>query len=460
MPRIAPIPDDPQFPQLPVVTDKSAMQDIFQRQLPGFAEGRLAIERLKLKRFTYTPGKECRLCYSLRVKDAATGGAGEQIFFAMLEPNGVTEAKYTQAQRETRVRANFGPAVHWLSQLNMILWGFPNDPQLKHLHRLVEQQALRQTLRKFWEAFRFAPNVELDGVTTRVIKYVPESRCTLRHQLHIKHDGEVVVYSKSFGPNGGGARIFGTIQALWNAPICRSGEILIPEPLFFDKEINTVFVRGLPGVNADECLGDFNLDEACATIGAGLAGIHQCRIDGLPQRSDQHFLSQLRDAKARLGEFEAISKPAGAAVIEALFEKHSHLTPLAPAPIHTAFRLSQWLLVEGKLALIDFDTFLLGNPISDAASFVAHLLYLSIKGELTPEQSRSAIRHFCRAYAAHAPWGLPADVLAWQTAALLVAEQAKKCIRLAKKNCRQTVEQLLSLAADVMNGKLSLQSRT
>jgi len=433
------------------------MQDVFQRQLPGFAEGRLEIARLKLMRFTYTPGKECRICYALHVKDANTGGEGDQIFFALVEPNGVTEAKYTQAQRETHVGANFGPAVHWLPQLNMILWGFPNDPKLKQLRSLVDRDALSELLQKHWPCLGLSPTVRLAGVTTTLIKYVPESRCTLRHQLHIKHDGEVVVYSKSFGSNAGGARIFGTIQALWNAPICQSGEIIIPEPLFFDEEINTFFVRGLQGVNADECLADFDLDGVCARIGVGLAGIHQCRIGGLPQRSDEQVFSQLRDVKEMLGNFDAISKPVGAAVIEALFEKYSHLTRLTPVPIHSGFRLSQWLLVEGKLALIDFDTFLLGNPMSDVASFAAHLLYLSIKGKITPEQSRSAIRHFCRAYAAHAPWGLPADVLAWQTAALLVAEQAKKCIRLAKKNCRQTVEQLLSLAADILVGKLTLR---
>jgi aminoglycoside phosphotransferase (APT) family kinase protein len=167
-------------------------------------------------------------------------------------------------------------------------------------------------------------------------------------------------------------------------------------------------------------------------------------------------MSQLAAAEEMLGSFDAAYKPRVEAIADALWEKYPGLTQVAPTPIHSAFRLSQWLLVNGKLALIDFDTFLLGNPISDVASFVAHLMYLQLKGKLAPEQSRSAIRRFCRAYAERAPWGLPADVLAWQTAAHLVAEQAKKCIRLAKKNCRHTVEQLLSLAADIILGKSTL----
>ena len=215
-------------------------------------------------------------------------------------------------------------------------------------------------------------------------------------------------------------------------------------------------MSGLQGENADECLADLDLNGVAATIGAGLAGIHQCHIEGLRPQTEQHALAQLDNAKTRLSHFDAVYKPAVEAIVMALQEKHPGLTRLAPAPIHSAFRLSQWLVVEGKLALIDFDTFLLGNPISDVACFVAHLLYLSIKGKLTAERSRLAIHHFCRAYAEHAPWGLPDDVLAWQTALHLVAEQAPKCLRLAKKNYRHTVEQLLRLAVEVMNGKLSL----
>jgi len=456
MSRIAAIPDDTQFPQLQVVTDKVAMQEIFQRQLPGFSEGRLEIDRLKLKRFNYTPGQECRICYALRVKDLATGGEGDQIFFALVEPNGTTQAKYLQAQREAHVHPEFGPAVHWLPQLNMVLWGFPNDPKLKELHRLVAHNALAEILRKAWDSFRLPPDLGLAGVATTVVKYVPELRCTLRHRLSLEPAGDLVIYSKTFGHRASGELVFKTMQALWNAAVCQSGEIMIPEPLFFLGEMNAIFVRGLEGVNADENLEALDLDSAGAAIGAALAGIQQCRIDGLGLRSDQYVLSQLVAAEERLSSFDVIYKPRVESIIEALREKHLSLTQLAPAPIHTAFRLSQWLVVDKKLALIDFDTFLLGNPISDVASFVAHLLYLSIIGKLTPEQSRSAICHFCRAYAERAPWGLPADVLAWQTAALLVTEQAKKCVRLAKKNYRHTVDQLLRLAAEVMNGKLSL----
>jgi len=454
MTRIAPIPDDAQFPQLPVVTNKSAMQDIFQRQLPDFAEGRLEIERLKLKRFTYTPGKECSICYSLRVKDLNTGGESDQIFFAMVEPNGVTEAKYTQAQRETHVRANFGPAVHRLPQLNMILWGFPNDPKLKQLRSLVDRDALSELLQKHWPCLGLPPAVTFAGVTTTLVKYVPELRCTLRHQLGLEHAGDLVIYSKTFGHRANSELIFKIMQALWKTPVFQSGEVMIPEPLFFADAMNTIFVRGLEGVNADENLADLDLDRTATVIGAALAGIHRCRIDDLRHRPEHYMMLQLVAAGETLVNFDGAFKPGVEAIIQTLREKYPGLTPVAPAPIHTAFRLSQWLLVEGKLALIDFDTFLLGNPISDAASFTAHLLYLSIKGEITEEQSRSAIRHFCQAYAAHAPWGLPADVLAWQTTALLVAEQAKKCIRLAKKNNRQTVEQLLSLAADIMERKI------
>jgi hypothetical protein len=456
MAHIARIPEDAQLPQLPVVTNTAAMQDLLQRRLPGFVDGRLQIGRVKLEHFRYKPGEKCRLSYNLRVKDLRTGSEDHQVFFGVIVPNGGAEAQYAKAQRETYVQPKFGPAVFLLPELNMVLWGFPNDPKLKPLSLLLDNIAVSALFRKNWHALDLPPAAGLISVATKVVKHAPHDRCTLRHTLQLKGNGDLVVYSKTFAHQTDGERIFKTIHALWQAPISRSGEILIPEPLFFEPEMNTLFLRGLEGVNADENPGTLDLNRIAAASGVALAGIHCCLIEFLPIRSDEYVMSRVAESEEILGDFDTAYKPRLEAIARALREKSSSLAHVAPTPIHGAFRLSQLLLVEGKLALIDFDDFLLGNPISDVASFVAHLLYLPLKGEITPEQSRSAIRHFCRAYADGAPQGLPADVLTWQTAAQLVCKQAKKCVKLAKRNCRSTVDQLLNVAADILNGKMSL----
>jgi hypothetical protein len=457
----AAMPEDAQLPQLQAVMDGAAMQNVFQRRLPGFAEGRLRIDGLKLTRMTYTPNKACRICYTLRVHDTISGREGEQILFGKTASNDEIANRRDQARRETHAQPEFGPALYVLPELNLVLWGFPNDPALKQLRQLFDKSSLCGYFRKFWDRFHFQPNIRLNDVATMLVKYVPELRCTLRHELRLGEAlagqaGDLTVYSKTFCHKTGGEQIFKTMLACWKAPVCQSGEILIPEPLFLVDEINTFFMRGLAGTNADENLAALDLDRLVAEMGIALAGIQQCRLEGLPECPEQDAMSEVAEAEKVLGSFDAAYLPRVAAIAEALREKIPGLTKMPPAPIHSAFRISQFLLVDGKLALIDFDDFLLGNPIADVASFAAHLLYLPLKGKITPAQSRSAIRHFCEAYASRAPWGLPADVFAWQTAAHLVGKQAKKCIKRPKKQYRDIVNQLLNMAADILDGRLGL----
>jgi aminoglycoside phosphotransferase (APT) family kinase protein len=456
MPLIAKMPDDAQLPQLRVVTDPAAMKEIFQRRLPGFDDGRLQLGSVMLKRFRYTPGARCWLSYELWVKESATGREGGQFFSAFVSADGEAEAAYAEAQRLPHFQPTFGPAVFKLPELNMVLWGFPNDPRLAQLPRLLDHNAMAALFQEQWPSFDLPPEAGLAGVAAKIVKYVPQDRCTLRYLLRLKSGGERVIYGKAFAHQHHAERVFKIIRTLRQAPVCQSGQIVIPEPLFLAPALNAIFLRGLQGRNIDDNPGAFDLDRLAAEIGAALAGIHHCHLEDLPKRSDEYALAQVAEAEEVLGDFDAAYKPRLEAITGALREKYPRLTQIAPAPIHSAFRLSQMLLANGKLALIDFDDFLLGNPIFDAASFVAHLLYLPLKGKITPEQSRSAIRHFCRAYADHAAWGLPADVLAWQTAAHLVGKQAKKCVKLAKNHYRNTVDELLNLAAGILAGRLPL----
>jgi aminoglycoside phosphotransferase (APT) family kinase protein len=143
-------------------------------------------------------------------------------------------------------------------------------------------------------------------------------------------------------------------------------------------------------------------------------------------------------------------------IIRALREHAVTRSPMAVTPIHGAFRLSQVLLTNGRYALIDFDDVKCGNPLIDVASFVAHLLYVQVKGQLSQTQSQMAIQHFCRAYRAHVPWSLPGDALAWYTAAHVVGQHAEKCLRLAKRNAPAKVMQLLHLATELLTGTMVL----
>lgn len=444
--------DDAIFPQLAIVTDPQAMKEIFRREFAVFGDGRLELENVAVTEVRYEPEKKCHVCYRLRVKNLATGKTKRPVCFAAVERRGEGAAKFAAAARDVQFQPRLLPALHFFAELNMIVWAYPNDPKLKQLHQVARKDCLLKILNTHWDDLGAPPEANLQGVRIRRIKYVPRDRCTLRHRLLFAGAKKMVLYSKTLNRKTSGELIFRTMQALWNSPVCQTGEFLIPEPLFFVRELNTIFVRGLQGINADDHLVELDLDQVAKQIGVGLAGMQQCHIEGIPHSTADEVLAQVVEAEAILGKFDAAYLPRVATLAAALREKYERLPLLPPALIHSAFRLSQFLVVDGKLALIDFDDFVLGNPIADVASFVAHLLYLPLKGELTTAQSRSAIRRFCATYAARAPWGLPHEVLIWQTAAQLLGKQAKKCIRLAKDNHAEKVERLLDLATTILNG--------
>lgn len=447
MATISTIPDDAHFPQSQVITNKMAMKEIFQERLPGFAEGRLQIDALDLLHFHYKPGAKCEVCYALQVKDLATGRAGSQILSGVVKPNGASEKKYAKAQLEAHFQPEFGPAIHFFSDLKMILWGFPNDPRLKQLPQLLDHRRRLEIFRHHWPTLQFPPEIKLAEAATKLIKYAPADRCTLRHDLRLSNGNAMTIYSKTFSHKTDGAQIFKTMQVLWNALVRdHASALTIPEPLFFVADLNTLFVSGLEGENLDEHLAEIDLNKIAAAIGAGLARLQQCRLEELPLYFDHEMLS----AVAEVAEASENHHTAVSGIVKTLREKYSTLTPIMPTPIHCAFRLSQLLLVNDKIALIDFDDFRCGNPLVDVGSFVAHLLYLPLREKLTMEQSRAAIRHFCRAYAEAAPWGLPGDVLAWQTAAHLLGQQVKKCITLAKKNHSEKVSSLIDCANAIL----------
>jgi hypothetical protein len=247
------IPDNAQFPQLQVVTDVVLMKGIFQQELPGFAEGRLQIEGLRLRRFRYKPGENCRICYTMRVRDLMTGRKGRQIFNGVVNLSGGLVAESTGTQ-DAYFEPKFGPPAYFLRKLNMMLWGFPNDPELKDLRRLLDDDVLAERFRKYWSCFRLSPRVKLTGIATKVIKYAPGTRCTLRHELQLEGANNLLVYSKTFTQKKNVERILRTLKQLWDMPACRAGKLMFPEPLFVGEEINALFMRGLEGENADRII--------------------------------------------------------------------------------------------------------------------------------------------------------------------------------------------------------------
>ncbi|MEK7729129.1 MAG: aminoglycoside phosphotransferase family protein [candidate division KSB1 bacterium] len=463
---VAKLPEDARLPQLAVATDLAAMQNLLQKSLPGFAEGRRLVDKLEITACDYKPGRKCSLSYKLHVSDLQTGKTGQQILIGVMDANGGALQKMARMQNGALTAPEFVPSLHLLPEQKILLWGFPNDPKIKHLSALVAPERLRVLLHEHWSALKLPPEITLREVRTSVVKYAPQTRCTLRHVLFLETaDGlqhsELVLYSKIFSSKTSVKPLFRKLQALWQAPVCHSGALLIPEPVICDATLNVIFQRGLQGRNVDQLLPHADLAAIAASSGAMLAQFHQTAFERLEQRSPEHELYDCEKILARLAE-SAPEHLARAQKLEGeLRERFARLTPLAPAPLHGAFRLTQLLLVEDRLALIDFDDLVQGNPISEVGGFIAYLLYLPLKGLSTEAQCHTAIANFCNAYRTHAPWGLPQDALQWYTAAYLLCRETKKCLeksnKVSKRDYEGMIAKLLALAEEIGAGRMQLE---
>lgn len=135
-----------------------------------------------------------------------------------------------------------------------------------------------------------------------------------------------------------------------------------------------------------------------------------------------------------------------------LHERAGTLPAMPATPVHGAFRINQIKIVDERATLFDFDGVYLGNPMIDVGSFIAHLHYLTIKGDLTTSACQEAIQHFCRAYAESAPWGLPQDAVDWTVAALLVGKHVKKLVKRGRTGGETQRAQTLAHAQDILAG--------
>lgn len=428
------------------VTDPVAMRRLLQRGLPRYSAGELQITDLRVRRARYKPGRCGWIHYSLQVEEQSTKRSGRQLLLGRIHLNGQHDPIADNATAVSE--PEFAPAYFELPQLNMELWGFPNDPKLVDLYRLQDCGFLTQLIQQHRGKL---PAGAIEICSAELVRYIPLKRCTMRHQLKVNGTVKGTVYSKMLTRKKSAKAIFKTMRSLWRSPICRSGKIVVPKPLCFDERMNVLFVRGLRGVRLYDQRAKIDLDALSAEIGTALAGIHQCKIESLARRpASTETIRKVLKAEKILGGCDGNTRRHVSSLKSTLLERQDDLPRIALTPTHGAFRISQLMFHRGKLALLDFDGYQLGNPISDVGSFAAHLLYLPLIGRLSAIRSRSAVSHFCRAYAAAAPWGLPQQVLSWEIAASLIGKHTKNCVAKVKSSSNQRIDQLLDLTSEVL----------
>ncbi len=441
------VPRDPALPSLPAALDGEGMRERLQ---PHFGPG-VEILQVKVGRFIYKPGRNARLAYRVKLLDREHSTKLRQVLHGRMEPAEKIAHLHHKSTRRDWVTPRYGPAVLFLPDLDLLLYGFPNDPKLSGVAAVSQPKVLLERLRGNALLGGFAPV----AVESTAVKYVPGKRLVMRHRFR-NAAGEVLqLYSKTYGHDGGAA-IHAVMRGLWAAAAGDPDALSCPEPVAWLPEERTLFLRALPGTAAVRVLEEATLPERMRRAGRGLSRIHASDVSGLAAWTDEDELHNFAKALSMLRRHDEALRPVTERMSALAARTRADIEPLPPATIHTAFRFSQLLEYRGRLALVDFDGFRRGHPMCDVGSFVAHLLYLGAKGELAEPAVRGAVEAFLSGYAQRAPWGLPPRALHWYTAVILTSKHGQKCVKRLKDDLELKIQLMLETAERILDGRRSL----
>ncbi len=443
------------FPQMAYCTDTEHMRRVFQSQLPDFKEGHAQLERVVLLRSIVRPGKRCDLVYGLGYRLPGSTELNKLYLSARIYPPEVCGSYFNEYKNQTLVKPAVGPDIFWLKDLEMIVWGFPNDPELVALPMLVEPSRLFEYLKEQEAADALMPSGSaIQKATCRVVKYVPQNRCTLRHQLLFTREGAVegetlVVFAKMFQRKICAKSTFTVIQNLYHSPLQQDKIWRIPRPLYLDETGNWFLVEGLPGEHMEPRRMNPELITLVRQCALGLACLQQTTLPlsevRLPAAELAGFQKSLRGLQQLNGNLKDLLTFIQEEVTDSCSAPSSNLL----VPNHGAFRLTQVLAHPAGPGLVDFDGLTLAHPLSDVASFMAHLLYVQAKGWLQAEEVHHLNRLFLESYCRQVPWEVNLNQLAAFVAMQLAGKHAKKILKQSKDD-PLLCERLIRCASDVL----------
>ncbi len=242
---------------------------------------------------------------------------------------------------------------------------------------------LEQAIRAGAPAYQ---DLRIRGVTPRVARYTPGSRCTVLYRLELPPDGELawpeVVVAKTYHRSDKGRIAWEGMRALWASPLAHSQVVNIAEPLAWLPELN-VLVQG--PVREEQTLKDLLLealttgDEAkleallaeLASAAAGLVELHRCGAPSAQRATWDDELAEVDQVLGRLlprvPELEGAADP----FLDELRRRAARVPADPAVPSHRSFRPAQVLLYQDEIAFIDFDGFCHAEPALDVALFRA-----------------------------------------------------------------------------------------
>lgn len=172
-----------------------------------------------------------------------------------------------------------------------------------------------------------------------------------------------------------------------------------PRILQSDRHTGTVIWSALPGTMVYDSLDNPSLEQSMMAVGEALHGLHATtkplELNTYTAESEiamlETWIARLATFMPNLGDQCAALAPS---VYAALAEPSNDYVP-----IHRDFYDKQvFLSANGRVGLLDFDTFAYGEAALDIANMLVHFELRVLQGYLQPEQAERATAAFLAGY--------------------------------------------------------------
>jgi aminoglycoside phosphotransferase (APT) family kinase protein len=409
------------MPGLATLLDDEAFVALLRTLCPA-----VEIESGQATYVRYKPQTSCLVAYRLQVD-------GEETLVYAIAPAERAQDKLTKAVQGCEIGSALGPGCLTVESLGLIIYGFPNDRELKALRKLADQ-ATRQQL--FERLLPESPQFWTGALIH--LRYKPERRYVARLQAE---DRQLLV---KFYTEPDYVHAYAGAKAFPDDPALRKARLL-----GHSHRHQVQVQEWLPGQPLNEALWSAQERDAMIhAVARALATLHGKRRRKLIHYTPAGEVTAVQAADAAVA---AIYPPGAERAQELAGRLTAQLeaTSFTPCAIHNDFSADQVLWqADGQVALLDLDNLGMGDPMADLGTFVAQLKQDALRGLLPVAAANALTDKFVQAYAALVPHHWHAQRFHTHTAARLLRRAAEP-FRQREANWIQAVEDTLHLAEEI-----------
>lgn len=229
-------------------------------------------------------------------------------------------------------------------------------------------------------------------------------RAVIRYELTTDQGaGPHLLFGKLYANHQRAQQVHQAMTWLWQEVFHQAHEVGVPRPLGLLPTLDMVVYIPVEGQFLSELLNQEQADHWMALTATWLACLHQQSLPRAKHFDLSNELANLQLWARQIGQSYPTLFISANHLVTFLQQETAQLTFQEQAPIHKDFHY-QHVLVNGRLAVIDFDEMRLGDPNFDLAHFCANLALLTYRMPRLRERLPHLQAIFLETYQRHTGW--------------------------------------------------------